>query len=186
MTEPTEPTKPATVANYEPVPTNGRHDGWTAERQRRFLETLSETGCVEHACRQAGMSAQSAYRFRLKPEAENFLKAWNDALRLASTRLRSVPFDRALNGVCEETIKDGEIVSTKRRYSDKLLMFLLSHTDALRYGKLSDVQVGGVQLDPIALSRNRLPTLLQAVESEKREGFGSDSDMAAEDNDDAV
>ena len=181
-----KPTETSDFSNYTPVPTNGRHDGWTAERQRRFLETLSETGCVEHACQQAGMSAQSAYRFRLKPEAENFLKAWNDALRLASTRLTSVAFDRALNGVCEETIKDGEIVSTKRRYSDKLLMFLLTHMDALRYGNLSGVQVGGVQLDPVAVSRNRLPTLLQAVEPEQRERFGDDGDMAAEDNGDVV
>ncbi|QJB70546.1 hypothetical protein [Parasphingorhabdus halotolerans] len=181
-----QPAAAGAIPDYEPVPTNGRHDGWTANRQRRFLETLSETGCVDHASRQAGMSAQSAYRFRLKPEADNFLNAWNDALRLASTRLTSVAFDRALNGVCEETIKDGEVVSTKRRYSDKLLMFLLSHSDALRYGNLSGVQIGGVQIDPMAISRNRMPALLDAIKPEVRTGFGDDGDMAADDNDDPV
>ena len=36
---------------FEPVKLRPRHDGWTAERQYRFIQALAETGCVEEACR---------------------------------------------------------------------------------------------------------------------------------------
>ena len=32
------------------VPVAHRRDGWTPERQRTFLATLAETGCVSAAC----------------------------------------------------------------------------------------------------------------------------------------
>jgi hypothetical protein len=41
-----------------------RHDGWTPDRQRIFLNTLAETGIVEDACGAAGMSRLSACAFR--------------------------------------------------------------------------------------------------------------------------
>ena len=39
---------------FEPVKLRPRHDGWTAERQYRFIQALAETGCVEEACRRVG------------------------------------------------------------------------------------------------------------------------------------
>ena len=141
-----------------PVNTNGRHDGWTAQRQRIFLENLASTGVVRDAARAAGMSAQSAYVFRVKPEAAAFARGWNHALRLASALLVSIAFDRAINGVVETTMKDGEIVSEKRRYSDRLLMFLISHNDALRYGKLAGIQNSA--FDPVVSSAKRLEEIV--------------------------
>ena len=41
-----------------------RHDGWTPERLRTFLETLAACGVVADACRAASMSPQSAYALR--------------------------------------------------------------------------------------------------------------------------
>lgn len=36
-------------ADAPPVPVHGRHDDWTADRQRRFLTALAETGSSTQA-----------------------------------------------------------------------------------------------------------------------------------------
>lgn len=180
---------PTAFANYTAAPRRKRHDGWTAERQRCFLETLAETGCVKLSAAAAGMSARSAYRFRLKPEAEKFLNGWNTALELASARLVAIAFDRAINGVVEETIKDGEVVGQKRRYSDKLLMFLITHTDAARYGNLSAPMLGDnpfAGFDPVAIARKQLPSLLAEVAAEERDANAGKGDVDAENDASAI
>jgi hypothetical protein len=80
MTEAT----PACIAGYDPVALSARHDGWTDLRQYRFLFALVETGRVSVACREAGMSRQSAYRLRADPRAVDFARAWDDAQGHAS------------------------------------------------------------------------------------------------------
>ena len=70
------------VPPFYPVPLRGRHDGWTLERQARFLGMLAETGSVLAACAAVGMSRNSAYALRRKPEAESFAAAWDAALGL--------------------------------------------------------------------------------------------------------
>ena len=55
-----------------------RHDGWTAERQLRFLEALIRTRDVTRAARVAGMSRESAHRLRNR--AELFAALWDCAL----------------------------------------------------------------------------------------------------------
>jgi len=55
-----------------------RRDGWTAERQRRFLDTLWRTGSVSAAAASAGMSRESAYRLRRRKGG--FAADWNRAL----------------------------------------------------------------------------------------------------------
>ena len=124
----TAATKPAILADYRPVPQSAaRHDGWTAERQRRFLTVLAETGCISEACGQAGVSSRSAYRLRQRADAAAFATAWDQALRLATLRLTTVAFERAVKGTVREYWKGGERVGETRSPSDKLLMFLLQH-----------------------------------------------------------
>ena len=41
-----------------------RRDGWTAERQLRFLDALARTRSVTRAAASVGMSRESAYRLR--------------------------------------------------------------------------------------------------------------------------
>ena len=48
---------------FAPVPVKSRHDGWTAERQRAFIQCLAETGCVRTACGEIGLSARSKSTF---------------------------------------------------------------------------------------------------------------------------
>ena len=47
-------------ADYRWVPVRRvpRRDGWTEEKQRRFIETLADTGLVNVAARAVGMSRQ--------------------------------------------------------------------------------------------------------------------------------
>ena len=57
-----------------------RRDGWTAERQLRFLDTLSRTRSVRAAAQAAGMSRESAYRLRDRRDGALFAALWDRAL----------------------------------------------------------------------------------------------------------
>jgi len=69
-------------------PRNIRRDGWTAERQRRFLAMLSQTKCVTKAARAVGLSRESAYRFRSRGPHGLFAAAWNRALKFEPTPVK--------------------------------------------------------------------------------------------------
>lgn len=58
-----EPYDPAEY-RWVPVRRKPRLDGWTDEKQRRFIETLADTGLVNVAARAVGMTRESAYRLR--------------------------------------------------------------------------------------------------------------------------
>jgi hypothetical protein len=58
-----------------------RRDGWTAERQLRFLDALAGTRSVSKAAAAAGMSRESAYRLRERRDGALFAALWDDALR---------------------------------------------------------------------------------------------------------
>ena len=111
-----------------------RHDGWTEERQRRFLQALAMTGCVRDACRVAGMSNVAGYRLRkISPE---FREAWDRALDHAKVGLKAVAYARAVEGVEEPIIQGGKVVATKRKYSDSLLRMLMQASDPEAFGRI--------------------------------------------------
>lgn len=133
------------LPSFEPVPSQtNRRDGWTAERQRAFIEALADTGSVEAACKQVNMSSAGAYRIRRLPEGESFAAAWEAALDLGVQRLEDVAMDRALNGVEEPFYAYGNLVGTRRRYNDRLLMFMLRNRAPERFG--NSVTKGGGSL----------------------------------------
>lgn len=117
-----------------------RHDGWTAARQRDFIQMLTETGCVSEACAEVGISARSAYRLREHPRAAGFRTAWDHALSLSTARLSALAFERAVHGTVEQVFYKGELVGERRRPDNRLLMWLLSHHDPVTYGYLSRPQ----------------------------------------------
>ena len=61
-----------------------RRDGWTTERQLRFLDALVSTRSITKAARSAGMSRESAYR--LRDRAGLFAALWDCALAPAIDR----------------------------------------------------------------------------------------------------
>ena len=57
-----------------------RRDGWTPERQLRFLEALAGTRSISRAAAAAGMSRESAYRLRDRREGALFAALWDREL----------------------------------------------------------------------------------------------------------
>lgn len=119
---------------FTPVPRRcQRHDGWTPERQQGFIEVLADTGSVDAACKAVNMSTEGAYHLRRQPGAESFRKAWEAALGLGVQRVEDVVMDRALNGVEEPLYSYGKLIGTRRRYNDRLLMFILRNRAPERF-----------------------------------------------------
>ncbi len=112
--------------DWVPVRKKRRHDGWSNEKQRKFIELLADSGSVTAAADAVGMSRDSCYALRRSPGAENFARAWEAAIAAASRRLIDIAFDRAINGVEEPVFnKEGQRIACRYRYNDRLLMFLI-------------------------------------------------------------
>jgi hypothetical protein len=148
---------------FEVAPTRNQHSGWTAERQRKFIDHLSLTGSVGEAAAIAGVSSRSAYRLRNKAGAESFARAWDAALSLSATRLAAIAFDRALHGRSERFYRDGELVMERKMPSDYLLTWLLARLDPLQFGSPTAKALAAATGDPRAASRNSLPDLAASL-----------------------
>ena len=135
-----------------------RWAGWSAERQRLFLENLAETGSVHLAASAARLSARGAYRLRVRSPA--FARAWDMAQQLAVGRLSSIVFDRAINGRIEQIYKEGALVAERRVPSDRLATWLLARLDPKRFA-LPWEQRGDA--DPQAEASLAFPELLEAI-----------------------
>ena len=123
-------------ADYDwyPVARRKREDGWTHARQRKFVEVLADTGSIRQAALAVEMSQQSCYRLRRAPGAEAFARAWDAAIEEASRRLVDIAFERAVQGVAEPVFdKEGACIAVRRKYNDRLLMFLLRAHNPERY-----------------------------------------------------
>lgn len=105
----------------------GRHDGWTTERQLGFLRALAGSGSVALAAESVGMSASSACRRRGRNRNDTFAYGWRAAQATAYYRLRDIALQRVEHGVETPSTYKGEVVATKRVYSDRLLVSLLNH-----------------------------------------------------------
>ncbi|WP_309663159.1 hypothetical protein [Sphingomonas sp.] len=160
VTESTETPPPPQLPVFAAAPTRNRHAGWTATRQRRFIEHLALTGSVGEACAIAGVASSSAYRLRNKAGAQGFAGAWDAALLLAVTRMSAIAFDRAINGRVERFYKDGELVMERRIPSDHLLTWLLSRLDPVRFGLPAARAQALATGDPREAARGSMPTLL--------------------------
>ena len=135
--------------DWVPVLKKKRHDGWSPEKQRRFIEALADTGNVSRAARGVGMSRDSCYTLRRSPGAENFDRAWDAAIAAASRQLVDVAFERAIDGVEEPVFnKEGQRIASRTRYNDRLLMFLMrAHAPAV-YRHANRDQRGGDEALP--------------------------------------
>jgi hypothetical protein len=168
--EPSEVGEPAAEAEapIKAMPFDGvdledsrkRWAGWSAERQRLFLENLAETGSVHLAASSARLTARSAYRLRARSPA--FAAAWDTADQLAVGRLSALAFDRAINGRTEQVWQEGELVAEKRLPSDRLLMWLLARLDPRRFAAPWELRKDGAA-DPQAEARESFPALLDAL-----------------------
>lgn len=131
------------VPPFVPVPLRARADGWTAERQARFLAELAITRSVSAAARAVRMARETAYRLRSRPGAESFAAAWDQILgregpaRKVSTEERA---RRALEGFLKAQIYRGRYVGVHRKADNSAL---LGHLAALERSLVDEAQVWG-------------------------------------------
>src|SRR5688500_13122689 len=88
----------AALPDFAPVPRKPRHDGWTPERQKAFVEALADTGSVSRAAAMVNMSPEGAYYLRRQPGADGFRRAWEAALDYGVARMKDIAFERAVEG----------------------------------------------------------------------------------------
>lgn len=156
-------TAPLPATPFDGIPledSRKRLAGWSADRQRLFLNTLAETGSVHLASAAARLSARSAYRLRARTPA--FAAAWDVADQLAVGRLSAIAFDRAINGRTEQVWQEGVLVAEKRLPSDRLLMWLLARLDPRRFAAPGELRKDG-SADPQAAARESFPAMLDAL-----------------------
>ena len=124
--EPFDPEEPCAM-----VPLRCRDDGWTAVRQRAFLEELAACGSVTAAARSVGMSRESAYALRRRAKARAFAQTWDAARALSVEHLTETAWDRALEGELRPIFYHGERVGETRHFDNRLLLALIAQNRAL-------------------------------------------------------
>ena len=103
---------------------------FVVERQVAFLEALATTGSVRAAARRARVSHQTCYRARRA--SAGFGRAWDAALVVARGAAEAKLADYAMNGVEEEVWYHGDLVGSRKRVSDRLLLAHLGRLDRMR------------------------------------------------------
>jgi hypothetical protein len=121
------------VPAFYPVPMRGcRTTLWTDVRQAHFLGWLAETGSVSAACARVGISRNSAYKLRQKPDAESFAAEWDAALGMP---VRRVTIDDlhflAYHGLIKPRFRGGKYIGSRQKPDTSALLKLLKRLDRL-------------------------------------------------------
>ncbi|MCJ2184006.1 hypothetical protein MTR62_15075 [Novosphingobium sp. 1949] len=111
-----------------------RRNSITPDRQRAFIAALAASGIVTQAARTIGASLEALYKLRHQPGAEGFSAAWDAAIDRGIARLEDCALERALSGEERPVVSQGQVVATYTRYDTALILFLLRHRRARRYG----------------------------------------------------
>jgi hypothetical protein len=127
------------IPDFTPVPRKYRHDGWTPERQRAFIEALADCGSVTRAAAQVNIAQANAYALRRAPGAEEFRRAWDAALDFGVLRLKDIAFERAIEGQLVPVFVAGRLMGFRRKRNDALLMFCLRHYGQDASGKRTTI-----------------------------------------------
>ena len=73
-----------------------RGNSITPDVQRAFIYQLAMTGIVTQAAIKVGKSMEALYKLREKPGAEDFRRAWDEALEWGRLRLEDCAMERAM------------------------------------------------------------------------------------------
>jgi hypothetical protein len=121
-------------ANAPPPARAPRHDGWDPVKERRFIETLADTGVVADACRAAKMSRNAAYERRRSAAGRAFALAWDAAILISRGAVGDDVMSRSRHGVIDRVYRNGELVAERHRYDNRLTMAVLTRLDRLAEG----------------------------------------------------
>jgi len=113
----------------------------TKNRDKRFFNCLETTGRVGESARYSGYSRTSVYQYRLD-DAE-FAEQWQASLDTYTESLEAEADRRAVNGIDEPVFYKGEMIATKKKYSDNLLMFRLKGISPDKYRERREVKHDG-------------------------------------------
>ena len=152
-------TAPLGLVPFTPQPSR-KTGGWSAARQRLFIEALAETGSVHLSAKSAGLSARSAYSVRVRSSA--FAAAWDAAQQLAVGRLSALAFDRAIHGRVDQVYHDGDLVGERRVPSERLLMWLLARLDPKRFAAPWERRKDDAS-DPQSEAQQAFPALIDGL-----------------------
>ena len=139
---------------FTPVPCRARRDGWTPERQERFIAALARTGTVTAAARAVGMTARSAYKLRDRAgEDSEFARAWDAGLERGCDDALSLLAGRAIEGERVPVFYGGRQVGEYRRYDNTLAIAVLRAYAARKSGSFDGGR--GWWAPPVALGSSR-------------------------------
>jgi len=137
-------------------------------RKYLFIEALAMTGNVSAACLAAGWTHRNtAYLHRKEDPA--FAEVWNDAKQIFCDMLESAASERAMGWDEPVFNKDGEMVGTKRVYSDKMMELLLKANRPEKFREKFEHEVthgGGVIVIPKPLTQDEFEKV--ALEQQRR------------------
>lgn len=74
-----------------------RSNSITPEVQRAFIYHLAASGIVKQAATKVGKSLEALYKLRDRPGAEDFRRAWREALEWGRMRLEDCAMERAIH-----------------------------------------------------------------------------------------
>ena len=128
---------------FRAVPVKARHDGWTPERQRGFIDRLCLTGNVARCARAVGKSPRSAYSLRDHAGAASFARAWDRALASGQSYQIDVALERCLMGERVPIVRGGVCVGERHRFDNRLTMATLNALDRRAARSQSRAATGG-------------------------------------------
>lgn len=111
------------------TPRAQRHDGWTPDRQRAFLEAVADGHSVEAAARSVGLSAASAYAFRRRAAGAAFALGWDGARLLARETVVDALTQRVIDGQEERMARPDGSEIVRFRYDNRLASAMLARLD---------------------------------------------------------
>ena len=101
---------------------NLRHDGWTPDRQRAFLEAVAAGETVERACRLVQLSVASAYALKQRASGQSFALGWRAANLIGREAIADRMLTRAIDGQVETVTRPDGSTYSRHRYDNRTAM----------------------------------------------------------------
>ena len=120
------------LGHEEPIPftpaprLRSRRNGWDDKTQADFIAALSLCGSVRAAAEAVGRSARSAYKLLDAPGADDFARAWDEALDTGLSETRTRSLQRALFGELVPVFRKGVMTGLRHKRSDRLALAVLA------------------------------------------------------------
>lgn len=109
--------------------------------QAAFVLEFAKHGNVRGACKAAGVSRATAFRWKERDKA--FGEAWGHALEDAVDRVEAYGMEIAAEGAKRAIVRDGEIVGHESIHDPRLIEFFLKTRRRAVYGDSLAVNVNG-------------------------------------------